>query len=309
MAGLPEGLAMRRLALLLAVVPSAFARAEDPKPGAPAPVAAPAAAAIPPLATEDEARAGIEKFKAAFKNKDVGYRATAMFALAKVQHPLAVEELGKVLTNRNLELRTAAAMAFADFTAIPGVAGARLLSTFDANGDDAVYLMTAIDGVESVRYRAALPTLIKLFKHKNGAVVKHAIFAIARLQDVRALDALLEMMKEHKIEDGYSWQGGEVSVDTGAPGTADQEAAEAQYQQQYGNNGSKPKSAAKKVRDIGQILLLAMKDLTGQQFSKTSEARAWVEKNKARIEATQKALDEEQKAQAAAAAALTAKPK
>jgi hypothetical protein len=296
---------MRRLVLVTALASAPFvaavARAEEPMP-------APAPAPAPKIASDEEAAAAIAKFKAAFKGNDADRKTMALFALAKTQHPLVVAELGKALANRNETVRTAAAMAFQDLTALPGLAGERLVASLEANKDDAVYLMTAIDGIEAVGYRGALPQLVALFKHKNGAVVKHAILSVARTKDIRAIEQLLLMMKEAKIEDGYSWQGGEVTVDTGAPGTADQEAAEAQYNQQYGNNGSKSKSSAKKVRDIGQILLLAMKDLTGEQFKKTSEARAWVEKNKDGVEARKKALDDEAKAQQAAADAQ-AKPK
>jgi hypothetical protein len=293
---------MRSLALVLALLPAAVGFAEDPKP---APAGA-EPAALPKIASDEEAKAAIERFKASFKGNDVAKKGTALFALAKVQHPDVSTELGKHLTNRNVELKAATAMAFADQTALPAIAGPKLVAAFPPNDGDAAWLMTAVDGIESMKYRAGLPVLLKLLKHKNNAVVKHSLLALARMKDMRALDDLLAMMKELKIDAGYSWEGGEVSVDTGAPGTADQEAAEAQYQQQYGNNGAKGRSAGRKMRDIGEVLLTAMKELTGQQFTKTATAKEWAEKNKAAIDERKRVLTEEQERQEKEAAAVLA---
>jgi hypothetical protein len=287
---------MRRLALVLALVPASVCLAQDPV----APPPAPAAGAKPKVASDEEAKAALDKFKGAFRGNDVAKKATALFALAKVQHPDVVAELGKHLTHRNADVKTVAAMAFADLTALPGIAGPRLVAAFPPNDGDAVWLMTAVDGIEAIDYRGAVPELLKLLKHKNNAVVKHSLLALASMKEMRAIDTLLDMMKELKIDSGYSWEGGEVTVDTGAPGTADQEAAEAQYHQQYGNNGSKGRSAGRKMRDIGEVLLTAMKDLTGQQFTKTASAKEWAEKNKAAIDERKKALDDLQAAQKAA---------
>jgi hypothetical protein len=294
---------MRRLvpfaAVLLAAMPVAWA--EDPKPAPPgaAPVAEPPAK----LATDEEAKAALERFKASYKGKNKG---GALLALGKVNHPDVIAELGKHLTHRDPDLRTAAVHAFADLTALPGIAGPRLLAAIPPNDGDAVWLMTAVDSFDATGYRGGVQALLKLLKHKNHAVVKHALLSITDAKDVRALDALLDLMKELKIDAGYSWEGGEVVVDTGAPGTADQEAAEAAYHAQYGGNERRGRAAGRRQRDIGEVLLNAMKALTGQQFSKTAQAREWAEKNKASIDERKKALDAELRAQDQAAAEILA---
>jgi hypothetical protein len=293
---------MRRIGLVLcAAVGLAVvgrAGAEEAKPAAEA-----EKKPRPPLASDEEAKAALERFKASFKGNDVDRKAAALFAVAKVQHPDVVAELGKHLAHRSLDLRTVAAMAMADQRALPGLAGPRLVTAMAANSGDAVFVMTAVDGIEALEYRGAVTALVDLLKHRNHAVKKHALMALAGLREMRAMDALLALLKDVKIDEGYSWEGGEVNVDTGAAGDADQRAAESEYAARYGGNEGRGRAGGARVRDIGEALLLALKELTGQQFSKSAQIREWAEKNATSIAETQAALSKEQAAQEAEAKA------
>jgi hypothetical protein len=278
------------LALALAPVSPAFA--EDPAKPAPAP-------AVPGMATNEDAKAALVAFRAAFKGNDVDRKAQAVFDLAKVQHPAIVAEIGKLLSNRDLDVKTVAAMALGDVKALPALAGARLTATFEANATDGAFMRSAIDSRAALGHRASLPALVKKFKDPDPGIVKSAMSAVGEMKDVRALDALLEMAKDLKIDEGVKWEGGEVHVDTGASGDTDQKAAEAQYAKQYGNQAHAKRSSGRRMRDMKEVVLDVLKDLTGEQFRSGVAAREWVAAHQADLAAKRKALDEDQARQEA----------
>jgi HEAT repeat protein len=257
------------------------------------------------MSSPEEAASAIEAFKKEFKGTDVDKKAGAIFALAKTQHPTVVLEVAKHLASKNADLKTVASMALGDLRALPGLAGQRLVASLAANDSDPVFLMKAVDSATLLDYRGAFPALLKLLKHKNGAVVKSALVTLGDMKDVRALDTLVDMLKGTKVDAGASWEGGSVTVDTGTPGDADQKAAEAEYHAKY--DGQRGKAAAgRKMRDISEVVLLVLKDLTGQQFTKTDQVKEWIAANREKIDAQKKAFDEAGKKQDAAAAEQTA---
>jgi HEAT repeat protein len=293
--------------IALLVVAAPFAAAEDAKPAAPA--AAKDAKPAPKVATTEEAKAAIAKFKEDFKAKDVDAKLDAMDTLAKVNHPDVVDELAKLLTHRNAEVKTVAAQDLGWQRALPAVAGKRLVQVLETPKADWTLVTDAIDSMEMLGWRGSLPHLLKLLKHENSAITRWALAAIGDMKDVRALDPVLDLMKELKIDEGAKWEGGEVRVDTGAAGTADAEAAKAAYESKYGGNARKGRASAKKSRSLGEILFLVVKDLTGESFASAKDARTWADAHKAELDARRKALDEEQKRQEADGAAAIAAAK
>lgn len=265
-------------------------RAEEPaKEVAPKPV--------PPLATTAEAKAAIAAFKAEFKGKDVAKKADAVDALGAVNHPFVVDELVKVTKHKDPELRAAAYQNLERQRAIPDVAGKAVMSGLDLKSKDVEAVTHVIDTVEVLRHRGSLPVLLALCRHDDHAIVRAALDAIGDMKDVRALDAVLELLKELKVEDGVKWDGASASVDTGTAGNGDQQAAEAQARAAAAGNARKGKSAARRMRSAGEIVYMVLKDLTGEAFGSGKDARAWVEKNKDALAAKKKALDDEQKQQ------------
>ena len=287
-------------ASILLAPPAARADGPAPVPGAP-PAAVPVP--VPPMGTFEQAKDALEKFKQEFKGNDPDAKIAALGTLSKTQQASVVLEIAKHVTNKNADVRTMAAVFLGDQRASPGLAGQKVIASFEPNTSDAIYLMKAVDSATSLEYRGSLAALLKLLKHKNGAVVKAALVTLGDMKDMRAIDTLVEMLKGTKIDAGSSWEGGEVHVDTGASGDADQKAAEAQYQDKYGAKGVGKSGGGKKFRDIGEVLLLVLKDITGQQFTKSDQAKAWIAANKAEIDAKKKALDDVWKKQDADAAA------
>lgn len=275
-------------ALLTFAAPSARAE-ESAKAAAPKP--------IPPLATTVDAKAAIAAFKAEFKGKDVAKKADAVDALGAVNHPFVVDELVKVTRHKDPELRAAAYQNLERQRAIPDVAGKAVLSGLDLKSKDVEAVTHVIDTVEVLRHRGSLPVLLALCRHDDHAIVRAALDAIGDMKDVRALDAVLELLKELKVEDGVKWDGASASVDTGTAGNGDQQAAEAQARAAAAGNARKGKSAARRMRSAGEIVYMVLKDLTGEAFASGKDARAWVEKHKDALAAKKKALDDEQKQQ------------
>ena len=316
--GLRETSAVTRvrfsIALPILVVLAAPAVAEDGKPAAP-PAAPPAAGAperapqkpIPPLATTTEAKEAIAKFKASFKGKDVGVKADAVDTLGVVNHPFVVDELLKVAKHKDAELRAAAYFNLGRQRAIPELVAKALVPTADPKSKDVAHLTEVIDTLRLVGARSATPTLLALCRHEDHGVVRWALDAIGDLKDVRALDEVLALMKELKVEEGVKWDGAEASVDTGTSGDGDQQAAQAAATAAAAANARKGKSSARKMRSAGEILYSVLDDLTGEKFGSGKEARAWLEKHKDKVAERCKALDEEQaKQEADAKAALAA---
>lgn len=275
-------------ALLTFAAPSARAE-ESAKAAAPKP--------IPPLATTVDAKAAIAAFKAEFKGKDVAKKADAVDALGAVNHPFVVDELVKVTRHKDPELRAAAYQNLERQRAIPDVAGKAVMSGLDLKSKDVEAVTHVIDTVEVLRHRGSLPVLLALCRHDDHAIVRAALDAIGDMKDVRALDAVLELLKELKVEDGVKWDGASASVDTGTAGNGDQQAAEAQARAAAAGNARKGKSAARRMRSAGEIVYMVLKDLTGEAFASGKDARAWVEKHKDALAAKKKALDDEQKQQ------------
>ena len=286
------------LVLALGLAPSA--RAAD-APAPPPPPAAPQAPEkprpIPPLATTPDAKAAVAKFKTEFKAKDPAAKADAVDGLGRTNHPAVVTELMKLTRHKDPEIRAAAFMNLGEQRAIPGVAGAELMKILDVKSADWEHLTNVVDAIEGVGYRGAWKTLVTLLHHENQNVVRWALSALGDLKEVRATDAVLDLIKELKIEDGVKWDGVEVNVDTGTAGSADQNAAEAAGRAALAANKAKGRSAARKMRSLGSIVYDVLKDMTGQQFRSGVHAREWVTAHKAELEALKQKLEDEQKAQ------------
>ena len=92
-------------------------------------------------------------------------------------------------------------------------------------------------------------------------------------QEWRAIPVILEWFSFYP--DGYSWSGGSVSVDTGAAGSADANAAKAKFHAKYGGRARK---ARPKAHDA---MRKALKDITGREFEKPKDLKAWMDENKA----------------------------
>jgi len=288
------------LALVLLLVPSAFAEepaAKEEKP-------------IPPLADEEMAKESLATFKTDFKargfrgDEKLAMKEAAMRTLANTQHPLVADRLFKLTRSRDADIRTLAVLYLGYQRALPGYAGPLVVKAIEAHKTDEVIAMFGIDAIERLNYRGGVPLMRALMAHKDESVKKVAILYIGDAKEWRMLPDLLELMKELKIDKGWKTEGHEVRYDTGASGDHDQKMAEKIYNDKYGKGKGKAKSGGRRMRDMKPVLLQAMKDLTGHDFFMGASAREWAEENKEMVAKEQKVLNDVAAKQQAEAEAL-----
>jgi hypothetical protein len=294
--------------LLLSVAAAPAARADEPPAvppivppaGAPAvPGQAPAAKPVAPvakLATFVQAKAALARFKTDFKTKDPEARLDAIDALAAVNHPLVIEQLVKLIEHRDPEVRSVAVQDLGLQRALADVAGRRLQALIDTKGVDPALVIDALEAIEILGWRGAKPLLGRLFRSDHEAIPRFALAAAGGMKDVRLLGPVIDLMIELKVDSGVRWEGGEVVLPNGTDAEA-----KAQYEAKYGNKARRGKSAARKMRSLGEILFATVKELTGQEFSAASAAKDWAQQHEAELQTKREALDAEQAHQEAVA--------
>ena len=152
----------------------------------------------------------------------------------------AAERLGKVLRKdsdvTHKLIASAALGTMKEPEEAAKAAGKALLESFEKDNFDADVTINVVESLGDLRCRDAVPALSEAaLKGGDPYVLLRIVRALGKINDRRALPALLELWERHPV--GYSWETGEVNVDTGASGTSDQEAAEAQWHAQYDSVG------------------------------------------------------------------------
>jgi len=308
------------LPALLALALPAYAG--DPAPAAPA--AVPAAPAAPAAKIADDAAAiqAVATFKEAWKAKGLkgeermAQRDWALSELVKVQHPLVVAELGEVARSGDGTLRTLAVIYLGDQKALPALAGEQVLVAFKKNGDDTVLLLSALQSLASLKYLGGAQLLKDLLRSEDFVIKKAAIAAVGQLGDARLIDELLKILgvdpkavpptsggeDEKKggkevVEEGYSWEGAEATVDHGdADNTKENAEAKAKAEAQIAKNkaaaqggggggagggdgggtGGGRGGAARSKDELKPYVLKALRSLTGETFMNSRELRTWL---------------------------------
>ena len=219
--------------------------------------------------------------KYAKKAKDDHKWAEMVMSVVGTQHPDAAEELGKVLRrDRSVEHQMILAAALADFRDHEEsrvAAGEALHTALDKEKFEVDVVDSIVDSIGKLKYTPAVFSLCEILK-KGGDpyLLVTTVRAVGNLEDKRALPTLLELWERHPV--GYSWETGEVTVDTGAAGTADQEAAEAAWKAKYGSVQKKGKPPVM-FKIYIQELAKAVSKITGEEIEKASDLRKWMEEH------------------------------
>jgi hypothetical protein len=248
-----------------------------------------------PALAQDDAAAQRAKAQVKFfdqhvgKSRDPGAFARLVDEMCTEQHPVVAERLGRVLArDKDTERQMIAGSKLAEFTKNPAAreaAGEVLRKALEKRGgfdDDVVDTMT--DSVGKLGHAPAVPVLCEMLK-KGGDpyLLVTAVRSVGRIGDKRALPTLLELWERHPV--GYSWETGEVTVDTGASGDEDQRAAEAQWNAQYGSVGPKGKPPVMLKLYI-QELVRSIGKITGDEtINKPAMLRKWMEARAAELKA------------------------
>jgi hypothetical protein len=241
--------------------------------------------------TDEQHAAARERFDREYASADLGERIQALARYGKWRH----KEVLKVLTRTfqreaDLELKAAAAEGLGHQTPFARDAGRTLIQALDGwkswasrdepmkdderirNEDEARVLTRAIESVGKLGYKDGWKTLKPYIDHPHDFVAGATMTACGRLKEYRALAPILEWFNFYP--DGYSWAGGSVRVDTGAPGNVDANAARSLWRARYGNR-------AKKARpNTMETMIEALKMITGVEFEKPEQLRAWMDENK-----------------------------
>jgi hypothetical protein len=246
-----------------------------------------------PLARADEdrelakrARSAIARFKREYRSKDTDRRCNALLELSRTQHPTVVAEMGKVLLkDRDAEVRDACAIVLGEMTDVPEEAGEAIRDVLDLcvakrRDEDPEVLKSMAKSIGSLRYQGAHDQLLWLLDHKDQWVVVATLVAIGEVGDLKALPKIYDMAAYQGT--GYSWSTGEVVVDTGAAGDADQKAAEAAWKAKYGH--IRPKKAGPTVVKLYmRHLRETVEKLTGEKFASLAAFKAWINEHEVEV--------------------------
>jgi hypothetical protein len=259
--------------LLLIALFMTVARAEDDVPSPEAKAAA--------IQAEKTAKLRISKYKSKFKSRKVRVKCNALVELCTDPHPLIIQELAKVAKRERMpEVKDALFMLLGDMKPYVQPAGDVIKAHIRRHEDHAEILKSMARSIGRLGYAGAHDELLWLLDHNDQGVVTEAIRALGDVKDLLAIPKLYDLAEfEGK---GFSWSTGEVKVDTGAAGTADQEAAEAAWKAKYGNvrrrgaGQSVVKMWMRELRD-------ALEKITGKKFKDMDEFKAWMEEHRKEI--------------------------
>jgi hypothetical protein len=245
----------------------------------------------PPAHTDAQVAPALAAFKRDFAETDMDKRLKAVRSLGRWRHKDVLKELKRLLRSESdLEIKAAAAEGFGHQTTFASDA-ARALAEFLKQNDKLASSLAPQDAAEEERIKYESRVLVACWNsvgmlgwkdawkdwkgyidHAHDDVASAAIRAFGALKEYRSLAPLLEWFNIYP--DGVSWEGGSVSVDTGAAGGEDQAAAEAAWRAKYGGRAKKARPA------IVDALLKTVKEITGQEFSKPAQLKQWMEDNK-----------------------------
>jgi HEAT repeat protein len=270
--------------LLLAAVLTATVRAEEAAPDG-VPEGAAAEAAAKAKAEEERVerfvKARIPKFRSTYKSSKVRTRCNALLDLSLDPHPLVIEELAKVVKKeREAEVRDALFMILGEMKPYVKEAGDVIKTHVRGAQKQPEVLKSMARSIGRLGYTGAHDELVWLLDHADHGVVTEAIRAIGDVKDMKAVPNLHELARREGK--GDSWETGEVKVDTGAAGDADQKAAEAQWNAKYGNQQRRG-AGETVVKTWMRELREALEKITGKKFETLPELEAWMEEHREEI--------------------------
>lgn len=333
-----------RVGLLAAILCVPFASAFNAQADeGPAPVKAKPKPVVVQLASDEEAAEALETFKVEFKarglRKDdkLSQRDFALQELSKVMHADVVKELGKHTKSSNEIIRILAVIYLGDMYAFPGMAGKYVDQAIKRNKKDKVLLMSGLESLGQLHFLGARKTIISMLKHRDFAVKKCAIHAVGATGDLRLIYDMLKIIGltlkpgstgdgesggSEEAEEGYSWEGVEVTYDTGSPGTGDQEAAERIGKEKQAANeaaahaanggGTNPGGSdaggggqntgrggqARSTEELIRPIKEAMTRLTGQEFGNAGDIKGWMLVNAKGVARRMRHLNKQERKQA-----------
>lgn len=230
--------------------------------------------------SDDVAKEAIAKFQEAFKAADVGARQSAVFTLHDFPNDLVLKELEKLLRNKDPDIRHVAALAVGGQKHDPEKAGEVLMKAYRKDFATENVVASSLESMAELKYMGYWPEIRPAFKDERNVVVIRVLDMLGTNKDWRAFPDLVELYRE-VMPKRISWSTGEVTVDTGAAGNEDQEAAQAEFNKRYGAGGSKEKAKAKAkansydLRNFTPQIKTCVTKITGQTFDNAFDLEEW----------------------------------
>ncbi len=232
------------------------------------------------LAARSKAIAALDAFSIAFRAKGkkgaakTWAQSDALQELAKVAHPLIADKLLRIATNSGTEeIRTSALFALGSMKDMPAYAGEHLSRALEKRKirKDSTSVLTVIERLQLLPFVPSERVWKKLLKHPDVSVQKSSIAAIAKLGDVRMMDALVSIWAESDRAEARSRSGGA--------------------------QGNGALSGGRGRRLLGKTKLRpavskAVEDLTGEEFERAAEVREWLGTSPERLQQLVVKLDE-----------------
>ena len=301
------------------------------------------------IASDEEAAAALDKFKDEYRarglkgEEKLSQRDWAMSELARLQHPDIVDAFAKISKASNRTLRILAVIYLGEQTELPGLAGPWILKAMKKGAKDPILVLSALQSLGNLRYLGATDQLGTYLQHRDFAIKKASIQAIGQIGELRLWKQVLKLAgvevksgddvdssndqqsnKEEVVEEGYSYEGVEVTYDTGTSGDGDQKMAEkigkaklaankaaAQKGSTGGGGGGSVGSTATGkggvARDPKELLPFVLRTLwllTGERFQGSKDVAKWVRENRKTIYERIQVLNAMEKAQKEEAKAL-----
>ncbi len=308
--------------------------AADPADGAGQPQA-------PALADDAFAAEVVELFKEEYKAKGLTgedkylQRDFALSKLAEVQHPEVVKALEKISKSSDETLRTLAVIYLGEQRALPGLAGPPIVKAMKRRSKDPILLISGLQSLGNLQYLGAADEIADLLRHRDFAVKKAAIQSVGEIREMRLWKEILKLAgvevrtgddvsagteqggKEEVVEEGYSYEGVEVTYDTGTSGDHDQKMAEKIGKAKLaankaaagggrsgggggggaGGGATARGGVSRNPKELMPFVLKTLFQLTGEQFSTSKEVAKWVIENRQVIQDRIKVLDASEKDQ------------
>jgi hypothetical protein len=230
--------------------------------------------------SDEEAKEAIAKFQEAFKTPDLGARQSAVYTLHDFPHELVLKELEKLLRNKDADIRNVAALAVGGQDHDPKKAGEVLMKAYRKDYGTENVLASTLESMAELKYMGYWPEAKTALKDERNVVVIRILDLLGTTQDWRAFPDLVELYRE-VMPKRVSWSTGTETVDTGAAGNEDNEAAKAAFESKYGAGGAKEKAKAKAkansydLRNFSPQIKACVTKITGQVFENAFDLEEW----------------------------------
>jgi len=204
----------------------------------------------------------------------------AIQSLGRTKHDSVTKKLGTLLSHQDPMVRSAAAMILDDQYQNVPMSGEYLRKHL-AREEEVEVLITVCLTLGRINYAEAIPEMGEvLIKNGNVFVKMEALKAFGKMKDKRALVPILDLWLINP--QGFSWEGGEVTYDSGAAGDAGQKEAERQYKAKYGNQQRRGAPPAM-MKTYIQAIAEAVEKITGQKIEDCAGLMRWMVEHEAEL--------------------------